>query len=92
MTAIVGLLAIPLTSLAQTETKDRGTGKGMPMPELLFYEAAEQAVEDGYAEIIPSSESEKKTADTAAEEGKKSEPTAAAVETAKDDTADKAAQ
>jgi len=37
---------------------------GAPLAEMLFYEAAEQAVEDGYARIIPDSEA--KTADEGA--------------------------
>ena len=35
------------------------------MPEMLFYEAAEQAVEDGYGHIVPESKSEKTAEDTA---------------------------
>jgi DNA replication initiation complex subunit (GINS family) len=87
LAAVFSLLAVPLASRAQSETRDRGTGKGMPMPELMFYEAAEQAVEDGYAEIIPSSETDKKTADSGAEEGKKNEPAPAAADTGKDEPA-----
>ena len=30
-----------------------GTKMAAPLAEMMFYEAAEQAVEDGYAEIIP---------------------------------------
>ncbi len=38
----------------------RGTDRrmGTPLAEMLLYEAAEQAVEDGYARIIPDSEEE----------------------------------
>lgn len=32
------------------------TGGGAPLAEMMFYEAAEQAVEDGYARIVPDAE------------------------------------
>ncbi len=38
---------------AETTTR---ISTGGPMPEMLLYEAAEQAVEDGYARIVPDSE------------------------------------
>lgn len=39
-------------------TRDTDRRMGTPLAEMMFYEAAEQAVEDGYARIIPESEEE----------------------------------
>lgn len=40
-----------------------GSKMAAPLAEMLFYEAAEQAVEDGYAEIIPEKPESKKNQD-----------------------------
>ena len=41
------------TFAASTTKSTEGTKMAAPLAEMMFYEAAEQAVEDGYAEIIP---------------------------------------
>ena len=41
-------------TIAASDTKStENTKMAAPLAEMMFYEAAEQAVEDGYAEIIP---------------------------------------
>ncbi len=56
------------SSTGPKTTKD--SKMGTPLAEMMFYEAAEQAVEDGYAEIIPESESKtpQEAADTNSEQ------------------------
>jgi len=44
-----------------------------PLAEMMFYEAAEQAVEDGYAEIIPENPESKKPQDVADTKSKQTE-------------------
>jgi hypothetical protein len=41
---------------------DRNGKMAAPLAEMMFYEAAEQAVEDGYATIIPDTETSKENA------------------------------
>ncbi|MEA2114618.1 MAG: hypothetical protein U9P36_04440 [Thermodesulfobacteriota bacterium] len=50
-----------------------GTEMAAPLAEMMFYEAAEQAVEDGYAEIIPENPEDKKTHDLADTKNEQSE-------------------
>lgn len=52
------------SSVGAAEGRTR-TAKGAPLAEMMFYEAAEQAVEDGYGRIIPDSESENADKDAA---------------------------
>ena len=59
---------------------DRETGRrtGAPLAEMMFYEAAEQAVEDGYARIIPESEEEGASGQAGEKKGRQEEPGPAA--------------
>ena len=53
-------------TIAASATKStEDTKMAAPLAEMLFYEAAEQAVEDGYAEIIPENPESKKPQDVA---------------------------
>lgn len=61
---------------AESTGPDRDTDRrmGAPLAEMMFYEAAEQAVEDGYGRIVPESEKgiqEKKTTETGDEQAEK---------------------
>ena len=47
---------------------------GAPLAEMLFYEAAEQAVEDGYAEIIQEDPETKTPQEVADTKNKQAEP------------------
>jgi hypothetical protein len=46
----------PVTGTRQPRENDR---MAAPLAEMMFYESAEQAVEDGYARIIPDNEDDK---------------------------------
>ena len=50
-----------------------GSKMAGPLAEMLFYEAAEQAVEDGYAEIIPENPESKKPQDVVDTKSKSAE-------------------
>ncbi len=86
-TAVFCLLSAPLSQQALAkDSSDRGSGRGMAIPELMFYEAAEQAVEDGYAVIIPGSGKDAK----AVTEDKKTEESQPAAVVKAGDTGDPA--
>ena len=63
-----GSIAASDSSTGPKTTKD--SKMGTPLAEMMLYEAAEQAVEDGYAEIIPEPESKtpQEAADTNSEQ------------------------
>ena len=48
-------IGAPATTPSTGPTRMEGQQMGSPLAEMLFYEAAEQAVEDSYATIIPDS-------------------------------------
>ena len=53
-----------IAASSKLESK-KGAQTSAPMAEMMLYEAAEQAVEDGYAEIIPEEPEGKTTPDVA---------------------------
>ncbi len=83
--SIFNLLAAPLTFAGVEKTDNPGA-----MPQMLFYEAAEQAAEESYAVIVPSSDEKK--AEKEVVDGKAEQATDAAVDATAEDKAPKKAE
>ncbi len=65
--------ALAASGEATGADRDSGRRMGTPLAEMMFYEAAEQAVEDGYARIIPESEEEGAAENTGETKSKETE-------------------